>query len=139
MVRGLWRHTAPHIPRRRCGGRIGRRTLGTVRRHRPQTKQAFNFFPFMSPRDQAKYIISFFFLHHLSLSFSLDSVGGSDTGLLCKEFYHFFFFPNFPFYLLYLSFLFNFYMTIILKSCKMNLHVKGCMKNLLDNAIIQFC
>ena len=24
----LWRHTAPHILRRRCGGRIGRRTVG---------------------------------------------------------------------------------------------------------------
>ena len=42
LVRGLWRHTAPHIPRRRCGGRIGRRTLVTVRRRSPQTKQARN-------------------------------------------------------------------------------------------------
>jgi hypothetical protein len=32
----------PHIPRRRCGGRIGRRTLGTVRRSRPQIKQPLN-------------------------------------------------------------------------------------------------
>ena len=29
-------------PRRRCGGRIGRRNLGTVWRHRRQTKQALN-------------------------------------------------------------------------------------------------
>ena len=39
-VFGSW-PTAPHIPRRRCGGRIGRRSLGTVWRHRRQTKQAF--------------------------------------------------------------------------------------------------
>jgi len=43
-VFGSWlrRHTAPHILRRRCGGRIGRRTLVTVRRRSPQTKQARN-------------------------------------------------------------------------------------------------
>ena len=40
LVWRLRRHTAPHIVRRRCGGRIGRRRLGAVWRRRRQTKHA---------------------------------------------------------------------------------------------------
>jgi hypothetical protein len=39
LVTCLGRHATPHISRRRCGGRIGRRPLGAVWRRRQATKQ----------------------------------------------------------------------------------------------------
>ena len=132
-------------PARECQG-ASRRSIST----RACIPFLIYLFSFMSPRDQSKVHHLFFFLFTICFfyPFLFRLSGRGDARLFSKECYHSFYSPDLPFYILCLKFSCQIlyenytkkiYTRIVLRSCVMNLYIKGYMRNLLDSVFVQFC